>query len=144
MLLGGVEAHLKIVNKFQTAEELLERIRSADLSYHERAYLFVLAALEYCQQRRELRGHISGQELAEACRDFALEQFGLTARTVLSYWGIHTTEDIGRIVFLLIEVGLLMKQDSDRLEDFHAVYDFEEDFEERYPWQAVKHAGKRI
>ena len=78
------------------------------------------------------------------CRDFALEQFGLTARIVLSFWGIQNTEDIGRIVFLLIEAGLLMKQDSDRLEDFEAVYDFEEDFEEGYTWQGVKHAGKRI
>jgi len=132
------------VNKFQTVDALIDRIRGIDLRYHERAYLFVLAALEYCQQHRELRGHISGQELAEACRDFALEQFGLTARIVLSFWGIQNTEDIGRIVFLLIEAGLLMKQDSDRLEDFDSVYDFEEDFEEGYPWQGVKHAGKRI
>lgn len=139
-----MDLHLKIVNKFQTVDELIERIRGMDQRYHERAYLFVLAALEYCQQHRELRGHISGQELAEACRDFALEQFGLTARVVLSYWGIQSTQDIGRIVFLLIEAGLLMKQESDRLEDFDGVYDFEEDFEEGYPWQAVKHAGKRI
>jgi uncharacterized repeat protein (TIGR04138 family) len=132
------------VNKFQTVDALIERIRDMDLRYHERAYLFVLAALEYSQQHREMRGHITGQELAEACRDFALEQFGLTARIVLSYWGIQSTEDIGRIVFLLIEAGLLMKQDSDRLEDFHEVYDFEEDFDEGYPWQSVKHAGKRI
>ena len=139
-----MDLHLKIVNKLQTVDELIERIRGIDLRYHERAYLFVLAALEYCQQHRELRGHISGQELAEACRDFALEQFGLTARTVLSFWGVQNTEDLGRIVFLLIEAGLLMKQDSDQLEDFEAVYDFEEDFDEGYPWQSVRHAGKRI
>ena len=139
-----MDLHLNIVNKFQTVDALIDRIRGIDVRYHERAYLFVLAALEYCQQHRELRGHISGQELAEACRDFALEQFGLTARIVLSFWGIQNTEDIGRIVFLLIEAGLLMKQDSDRLEDFEAVYDFEEDFEEGYTWQGVKHAGKRI
>ncbi len=139
-----MDAHLKIVNKFQTVDELIERIRGIDMRYHERAYLFVLAALEYCQQTRELRGHISGRELAEACRDFALEQFGLTARTVLSYWGIQNTEDFGRIVFLLIDAGMLMKQDSDRLEDFEAVYDFEEDFDEGYPWQGVQHAGKHI
>jgi uncharacterized repeat protein (TIGR04138 family) len=126
------------VNQFQSADEVLGRVRSMNGRYHERGFLFVLAALEFCQQDREVRGHIAGQELAESCRDFALEQFGLTARTVLAHWGIESTEDIGRIVFLLIEAGLLMKQESDRLEDFDSVYDFAEAFDEGYPWQTLE------
>lgn len=123
--------------ELQLADEVLERIRALDGRYHDRAYLFVLAALEYCQRRRKVRGHIPGAELAEGCRDFALEQYGLTARTVLSHWGIESTEDIGRIVFVLIEIGLLTRHPNDRIEDFSAVYDFARAFDCEYPWAGV-------
>ncbi len=126
--------------ELQLANEILDRIRAIDGRYHERGYLFVLASLEYCQRRRTERGHISGEELAWACRDLALEQFGLTSRTVLTHWGIRSTEDIGKIVFVLIEVGLLMPHDGDRIEDFDAVFDFDEAFEE-YPWAGVSRTG---
>ena len=118
----------------------MDRIRALDGCYHERAYLFVLSALEDRQQQLPVRGHISGTDLAIACRDFALEHFGLTARTVLSHWGINTTEDFGRIVFVLIEVGLLIRQPSDQMEDFAGVYDFEKTFEGEYPWAGVRKA----
>lgn len=135
-LLAAAEA--SIVDCMTMAPALLERIRALDGRYHERAYLFVLAALEFEQRRRGLRGHLTGQELAWACRDFALEQFGLTARTVLSHWGIESTADIGKIVFVLIEVGLLVKQPSDKLEDFDRVYEFAEAFEGSYPWPGLR------
>lgn len=117
---------------------LSERIRQLDGRYHERAYLFVLAALEYQQRKSGVRGHISGQDLAWACRDFALEQFGLTARTVLGHWGIESTGDIGRIVFVLIDVGLLIRQPTDRIEDFDQIYDFSQAFDGSYPWSGIR------
>ena len=126
------------MNDLQFSDEVMDRIRARDGCYHERAYLFVLSALEYRQQQLPVRGHISGSDLALACRDFAMEHFGLTARTVLSHWGINTTEDFGRIVFVLIEIGLLIRQDSDQMEDFIAVYDFEKTFEGEYPWAGVR------
>lgn len=129
------------VHELRLATEIVDRIRERDGRYHERAYLFVLAALEYCQQRRKVRGHISGEELALACRDFALDQFGLTARTVLSHWGIETTQDIGRIVYVLIDVGLLIQQASDRLADFEEVFDFAQAFEGEYPWAGIARAN---
>jgi uncharacterized repeat protein (TIGR04138 family) len=128
------------VVELQLANEILDRIRAIDGRFHERAYLFVLAALEFCQRGRTERGHISGEELAWACRDLALEQFGLTARTVFSHWGILSTDDIGKLVFVLIEVGLLMPHEGDRIEDFHAVFDLEEAFEE-YPWAGLSRTG---
>lgn len=127
--------------ELRLADEIMQRIRAHDGRFHERGYLFVLAALEYCQRRRKTRGHISGPELAQACRDFALDQFGLTARTVLSHWGVESTADIGRIVFTLIDVGLLIRNSSDRIEDFNAVFDFEEVFEGNYPWAGVARTG---
>ena len=126
--------------ELQLANEIMDRIRAIDGRYHERSYLFVLAALEFCQRRRTERGHISGEELAWACRDLALEQFGLTAKTVFNHWGIRSSDDIGKIVFVLIEVGLLMPHEEDRIEDFHAVFDLGDAFEE-YPWAGVSRTG---
>jgi uncharacterized repeat protein (TIGR04138 family) len=129
------------VFELQLASEVLDRIRAIDGRYDERAYLFVLAALEFCQRSRTERGHISGEELAWACRDLARDQYGLTSRTVLSYWGIDSTEDIGRIVYVLIDVGLLIPRDEDRIEDFDSVYDFEQAFEGEYPWAGMSRTG---
>jgi len=112
------------VSDFATLDEAFQRIGRQDGRYHERGYLFVLAALEYAQGKLPARRHLSGGELAWACRDFAREQFGLLAPTVLGHWGIATTEDLGRMVFTLIDVGLLASQPTDKLEDFERVYDF--------------------
>ncbi|HWP38990.1 MAG TPA: Minf_1886 family protein [Gemmatimonadales bacterium] len=120
---------------------IAERIRALDGRYHPRAYVFVLAALEYHHRKAGARGHVGGRDLALACRDFALEHFGLTARTVLSHWGVESTEDIGRIVYVLIEAGLLIRQPSDRIEDFAGVYDFTEAFERGYPWRVGEVRG---
>jgi len=111
--------------------------------YNERAFVFVLAALEFAQTRLPARRHLTGGELAWACRDFALEQFGLLAATVLTYWGIQSTEDFGRIVFLLIDVGLLARQPTDRIEDFDRVYDFGAAFRggTGYRWPGVSFSG---
>ncbi|MDH3368981.1 MAG: hypothetical protein OEO20_06360 [Gemmatimonadota bacterium] len=120
------------------ADELIARIRERDGRFHERAYLFVLAALEYCQQRHKVRRHIAGAELALSCRDFAIRRFGLTARAVLSHWGVETTADFGQIVFVLIDVGLLIRHPNDRIEDFDGVFDFAQAFDGDYPWGGVR------
>lgn len=126
------------MSAFASLDEAFAVIRERDGRYHERGYLFVLAALEYAQGRLPARRHLSGNELTWACRDFALEQFGLLAPSVLEFWGIASTEDFGRIVFLLIDVGLLARQDSDRIEDFDRVYDFSEVFRSGYRWSGVE------
>jgi len=126
-----------------TLETALAEIRRRDGKYNERAYVFVLAALEFAQTRLPARRHLSGGELAWACRDFALEQFGMLASAVLTHWGLHPTEDFGQIVFMLIDVGLLARQPTDRLEDFERVYDFAEVFKAGagYRWPGVSSSG---
>jgi uncharacterized repeat protein (TIGR04138 family) len=126
------------MNELELTDAVWQRIRALDGRYHERAYVFVLAALEFRQRRTGVRGHIAGGDLACACRDFALEQFGLVARTVLSHWGIESTADIGRVVYVLIDVGLLARQPSDRIEDFDGVFDFRQAFEGDYPWSGLR------
>jgi len=128
------------VSDYATLEAAFARLGARDGRYHERAYLFVLAALEYAQGKLPARRHLSGAELAWACRDFALEQFGLLAGTVLDHWGVRSTEDIGRIVFLLIDVGLLASQPSDKIDDFDRVYAFADAFRDGYRWPGVERA----
>ena len=123
------------MSELQFADGVLARIRSHGGHYDERGYLFVLAAIEYLQSRLEVRRHVSGAELAWACRDFAVRQFGLMAETVLAHWGLTRTDDFGRIVFTLVQVGLLVTQPGDREADFAGVYDFHEAFSASYQWQ---------
>jgi uncharacterized repeat protein (TIGR04138 family) len=123
------------MSELQFADGVLARIRANGGHFDERGYLFVLAAIEYLQSRLEVRRHVSGAELAWACRDFAVRQFGLMAETVLGHWGLTRTDDFGRIVFTLVEVGLLVTQPGDREADFAGVYDFHEAFSASYQWQ---------
>lgn len=119
---------------------VMDRIRLRESRYDERAYLFVLAALEFCQQRLPERRHLTGRELAEGCRDLALARYGVLAREVLGHWGVVGTADLGDIVFALVDVGLLMKQPNDSREDFLGVFDFREAFDRDYPWNAAPQA----
>ena len=127
------------MNDLQFADDLLARIRAHGSGYDDRGYLFVLATLEFLQNRLDVRRHVTGAELAWACRDFALEQWGLLAPQVLSHWGIHRTADFGRIVFVMVEVGLLAAQPGDREGDFAEVYDFSEAFSS-YQWPGMPSA----
>ena len=116
---------------------IMDQIRLREPRYHERAFLFVLSALEFSQTRLPERRHISGAELAHACRDLALERYGVLARLVLEHWGIRQTEDIGDIVFALVDLGLLISQTHDSRDDFAGVYDFDQAFERDYPWNCA-------
>ncbi len=122
-----------VVTELQFADGVLARLHARDgRRYDERAYLFVLAAIEQIQSRLDRRRHVSGQELAWACRDLALARFGLMTRTVLDCWGIRATADFGHVVYAMVDVGLLSTQPGDSVDDFTGVYDFGRAFDEGY------------
>lgn len=73
---------------------------------------------------------VTGRELCEGLRDLATQRYGLLARTVLRKWGILRTEDFGAIVYTLIDRGDLRASEHDSIDDFRAVYAFEEAFPE--------------
>ena len=108
----------------------IEKVMEENDQYKFEAYSFVMAALHHTVSRLPKARHITGRELLEGIRDYALEQFGALARTVLNYWGIFKTEDFGRIVFALVDVGVLRKQPEDKIEDFRDVYDFKKAFDQ--------------
>jgi uncharacterized repeat protein (TIGR04138 family) len=119
---------------------IMDMIRLRERRFHEHAYLFVLAALELCQSRLVDRRHIAGRELALACRDLALERYGVLARIVLDHWGVRTTADLGDIVFILVDLGLLMSQPGDSRDDFVDVFEFDRALEREYPWNRAVEA----
>ena len=116
-----------------TFESTLGLILAKDSRYHRDAYLFVKDALDHTQ-RTVVRGepratpHVSGQELLEGIRSYALAQFGPMAEMVFAEWGINRCEDFGEIVFNMVEIGLLGKTEEDSREDFLNGYSFHEAF----------------
>ncbi|MDZ4832111.1 MAG: hypothetical protein SGJ09_18195 [Phycisphaerae bacterium] len=104
--------------------------------YPPEAFLFVREGLNHtvtkvhldAEQLPEASRHVSGQQLCIGLRDYAIDRYGLLAPTVLRTWNIRRTDDFGRIVFAMIEHGLMSKTSDDTLEDFRAVFDFDEAF----------------
>lgn len=107
----------------------IEELISKDSRYQPDAYEFVMQGLWFTQKRLKREGHLNGKELADGLRDFALEEYGPLAKTVLEHWGINATRDFGEIVFNMIENNLMSKTESDKREDFQDVYNFDTAFD---------------
>ena len=108
----------------------LRKILRKDTRYARERYHFVQEALEHALQHAfELAGekrHVSGQELLEAARNLARQNFGLLAPTVFRTWGVNSGLDFGHIVFNLVDAKLMKKQPGDSLDDFRNGFDFDE------------------
>ena len=113
-----------LIQYARSLEALVER----DSRYPLPVYGFMLSALQDAISRLEHPRHISGQELAEGFRKFTREQFGPMALSVMESWNLRSTDDLGVIVFNLIDIGLLTKTPEDRLEDFRDLYSFQDAF----------------
>ncbi|MEN8007472.1 MAG: Minf_1886 family protein [Candidatus Krumholzibacteriota bacterium] len=96
--------------------------------FRPEAYFFVLEALENAMASMDERGHITGEDLLEWIRDLGQERYGIMAGDVFNVWGVHATIDFGRIVFHLVEAGLLRKRDEDSLSDFIDKFNFQDAF----------------
>ncbi|HZS17785.1 MAG TPA: Minf_1886 family protein [Candidatus Udaeobacter sp.] len=113
--------------------EALDSIVRSDPRYHRDAYVFLRDALDFTtKQQKKAKGtsirHVSGPELLEGLRQYALKEFGPMVITVFDSWGIHSSEDIGNMVFNLIGAGIFGKTEEDSIEDFRNVYRFEDVF----------------
>ena len=114
--------------------EVLETILTKDSRYPREAYQFVREGLDYTQHKmarmsgaKEPR-HVTGRELTDGMRQYALESYGPMAKILFDEWGILSTEDFGEIVFNLVENNLLAKTENDTRDDFAGGYDFGEAF----------------
>jgi uncharacterized repeat protein (TIGR04138 family) len=114
--------------------EVIEQIRKEHPQFEKGAYFFVRQALDHTlkaiKKESEARSgrHVSGQELLSGIQEFALDQYGPMAYTLLQGWGLKQCADFGEIVFQLVEYGVLGKTDQDRREDFAQGYDFKDAF----------------
>jgi uncharacterized repeat protein (TIGR04138 family) len=128
-------------------DEVLDKIVAHDPRYQREAYLFLREALDHTQKmilktastasarqpaKDDAPRHVSGQQLLEGIRDYATQQFGPMAATVLGEWGIKRCEDFGELVFNMVEKSLLAKTDKDSREDFKGGYDFDTAFRQPY------------
>jgi len=128
-------------------DEEVEKILAKDPRYTREAYTFVREALDFTQKLivKETRGqirHVTGQELIDGIRQFALQQFGPMAATVFEEWGVRNCRDFGEIVFNMVEIGLLAKTDKDSRDDFQNGYDFTDAFRKPY-WPESKLRAER-
>jgi uncharacterized repeat protein (TIGR04138 family) len=94
-----------------------------DTRYSLQSYAFVLAGLDYCKTRAGSLRHFTGKEVSNALAEFAAKQFGPMALSVLTNWGITTTDDFGYIVYNLIDIRIIKRQKSDSVKDFFNVLD---------------------
>lgn len=117
------------------AKDLLSVVR--ETKYPLDAFLFVQRGLDFTVRRthgepaagaQRADRHVSGKILCLGLRDYAIEQYGLLARTVLRRWHITSCEDFGRIVFAMVEAGLMNKTDDDSIRDFVGIFSFDEAF----------------
>ena len=116
----------------------LHKIAAEDGRYAPAAYQFVFESLEPAVKiagRENCEGqdrHVTGQELLKGLRAHASDTFGPMAAHVWRSWGLSRTVDWGEIVFVLVDAGMLNRQESDSIEDFREGFDFDEAFVEGY------------
>lgn len=125
----------------------LYRIVQKDPRYCLDAYVFVRESLAYAGDCMELdyyeelsnkdlpsntERHLTGQQLCEAIRQYATNQFGYMARVVLKNWGIDSTSCFGDIVYNMINAGIMKKSEHDQRSHFDDVYQFDEVFQNNF------------
>lgn len=126
-------------------DEVVAQILEKDPRYHRDAYTFLREGLDFTQKliSKENRGatrHVTGQELLDGLRQYALQEFGPMAKTVLEEWGVTQCSDFGNLVFNMVEIGLLAKTDKDSHDDFQTGYDFTDAFCKPF-WPAARVAA---
>ena len=126
--------------------EVIEQITEKDPRYTKEGYIFLKEALEFTikQKRRgksETGSHVDAVELLDGFRQLALKEFGPMVITVLEYWGITASEDVGYMVFNLIDAGVFGKTESDSVEDFRGTLSFRAAFIEPFEPRSSKPAN---
>ena len=114
--------------------EVIKEIHAMDPRYGKGAYYFIREALDHTLKNLEKnksknKGHVSGTQLLDGIRDFALDRFGPMTLTIMEHWNIRKCRDFGDIVFNLVDFGILGRTENDSLEDFENGYNFQDAFE---------------
>lgn len=114
--------------------DAVKEICTTDTRYHPETYGFVREGLDHTikslkrHRSNAATSHVTGQELLNGLREYALREFGPMSKTVLNEWGVMNCEDFGQVVFNLVKADVLGKTDSDSLNDFKSGFSFDEAF----------------
>lgn len=125
------------MNDIFNYETALDSVVETDGRYDRHAYFFVQKALHFYREKyggEGEAGHIKGQHVLAGVRELALDEFGPMARSVLNSWGLIKGEDVGEIVYNLIEAGLMSKTEEDSRKDFAGVMKFDESLDTEADW----------
>jgi len=112
--------------------EAVDRIRRRDKRYAPEAYALIMDSVAYAIRTIGETRHVSAAELLDYLCDFAKQRYGILAYSMLQMWGLRSTEDVGAVVYALIDEGELTEQDGDSLAGFSGVFDLHERLELRY------------
>lgn len=128
--------------------EAVEQLINQDPRYHREAYCFLRDGLDFTMKLRKRQsgetGHVSGQQLCDGLRQYALKQYGPMVPTVFAYWGLTCTSDFGEMVWNLVELQVFGKTEGDSKEDFKNVYTFHDAFIAPFlPERPMKHGRGR-
>jgi uncharacterized repeat protein (TIGR04138 family) len=119
-------------------EDQIRLLALKDGRFSPEAFRFLFEALPQALKlagRDKSQGterHVTGQEVLAGMRAYGTQLFGPLAAAVWRSWGVQSTLDWGRIVFLLVDNGLLNRQETDTIEDFRDGFDFDEVFVRQY------------
>jgi uncharacterized repeat protein (TIGR04138 family) len=107
-------------------------IREKDSRFKPEAYAFLMDALDHTISVVGEHRHVSADELLRGLCDHANQRYGPLALAVVQNWGIHSPSDVGRLVYQLVDAGVLSKQDSDSYDDFDKGRDLKAILEDEY------------
>lgn len=115
------------MNGNQEIREKIEALAQTEPRYRKEAFLFICQAVTFVN--REMKGrtshaHVDSQTLLEGFCQLALLEFGPLALDVLAYWGIESSEDVGNLVFALVDKKILRASPNDSPADFAGAQDF--------------------
>ncbi|MCE9594907.1 MAG: hypothetical protein K8S98_12025 [Planctomycetes bacterium] len=119
-------------------QDPLRKLALSDGRYSPEALRFLLESLDHALRlagKEHAEGpsrHVTGREVLAGMRAYASEIFGPLAAQVWRSWGVRETMDWGRIVFLMVDAGLLKRQETDTIDDFAHGFDFDDAFVARY------------
>lgn len=130
-------------------DQAIAKLREQDAKYSPAAYHFIRRALDHSLRKLKREdadrpAHVTGKELLEGFRELALAEYGPLAKTVLEDWGITQCSEVGEIVFQLVGMGVLGKNENDKLDDFEEIWSFSEAFDVPFLPQAFLPAKKKM
>ena len=130
-------------------DQAIAKLREQDSKYAPAAYHFIRRALDHSLRKLKREdadrpAHVTGKELLEGFRDLALAEFGPLAKTVLEEWGIAKCAEVGEIVFQLVSMGVLGKNESDKIDDFEELWSFAEAFDFPFQPQTARSAPRKV